>query len=67
MTSAAESLATEFYDYFRLKMTPQYRITCMELARIFMRHPDIAPEFASCLHYSMTNIEQVCCSGFACT
>ena len=23
-----------------------------------MRHPEIAPEFASCLHYFMTNLEQ---------
>jgi len=30
----------------------------MELTRIFMRHPVIAPEFASCLYYYMTNLEQ---------
>jgi hypothetical protein len=60
VTSAAESMATEFYDYFQSRMHPEYKLTCMELSRIFMRHPAIAPEFASCLHYSMTNIEQVC-------
>jgi hypothetical protein len=58
VTSAAESLATEFYDHFKLRMPANYKLTCIELARIFMRHPAISPEFASCLHYSMTNIEQ---------
>lgn len=58
ITAPAEALAGEFYDYMRPSFPANYKLTRMELARVFMRHPDIAPEFASCLHYFMTSIEQ---------
>lgn len=58
VTAPAESLAGEFYPYLEISFHPQFRLTRMELARVFMRHPDIAPEFATCLHYYTTNLEQ---------
>jgi hypothetical protein len=58
VTAPAEALAGEFYSDMVAMCDPQARPTRMELARLFMRHQDIAPEFASCLHYFMTNLEQ---------
>ena len=37
---------------------PDLKLTRMELARVFMRHPDTAAEFASALHYFATTLEQ---------
>ncbi len=51
-------MAGEFYPYLENSFHMNFRLTRMELARVFMRHPDIAPEFASCLHYYSTNLEQ---------
>jgi hypothetical protein len=58
VTAPAEALAGEFYDDMVAMCDPGARPTRMQLARLFMRHQDIAPEFASCLHYFMTNLEQ---------
>lgn len=57
VTSPAESLAGEFYPYLQTVFHPKFKPTTLELARIFMRHPELAPEFASCLHYYGTNLE----------
>ena len=57
VTAPAESLAGEFFAYVEPLM-PDLKLTRMELARVFMRHPDTAAEFASALHYFATTLEQ---------
>lgn len=57
VTAPAEALAGEFYGYIEPLM-PALKLTRMELARVFMRHPDTAGEFASALHYFSTTLEQ---------
>ncbi len=60
VTAAAENLAGEFYPALEsiLSRPGGRKLTRMELARLFMRHPELAPEFATCLHYFMTCTEQ---------
>ena len=59
VTAPAEALAGEFYSHMEQYMTPpQFRLTRMELARVLMRHPDFAPEFAAALHYYTSSLEQ---------
>jgi hypothetical protein len=58
ITSPAEALVSEYYPYLESKFAPNARLTRAELARLFMRHPDISAEFASCLHHFSTNLEQ---------
>lgn len=58
VTAPAEALAGEFYQYLQSSFHPEFKLTHMELARVFMRHPEIAPDFASCLYYYATNLEQ---------
>lgn len=58
VTAPAEALAGEFHDDLVGGSARQSRLTRLELSRVLMRHPSIAPEFASCLHYFMTNLEQ---------
>ena len=55
VTSAAEGLTGDFFVHLKNRIG---NLTRMELTRIFMRHPDISPEFASCLYYFMTSLEQ---------
>lgn len=59
VTAPAEALASEFYANIEPYMLPaQYKLSTMELARLFMRHPDFAPEFAQALHYYTGSLEQ---------
>ena len=54
----AEALASEFYPYIEQRFHQDARLTRAELARLLMRHEDTAAEFASCLHFYGTSLEQ---------
>ena len=58
VTAPAEALAAQFFPYFEAQFPRQNRLTRAELARILMRHEDFAAEFATCLHYFSTSLEQ---------
>ena len=58
VTAPAEALAGEFHEDLVGGSAQRHRLTRLELSRVLMRHQDVAPEFASCLHYFMTNLEQ---------
>lgn len=61
VTAPAEALAGEFFPYIEPLMAgapPHLRLSRMELARVFMRHPDIAGEFASALQHFSNSLEQ---------
>jgi hypothetical protein len=57
VTAPAEALAGEFYQYLDNNFHQDFKLSRLELARVFMRHPEIAPEFASCLYYYSTDLE----------
>lgn len=58
VTAPAEALASEFYPYLQSWFPENQRLTHMELARVLMRHEDTAAEFATCLHFYGTSLEQ---------
>ena len=58
VTGPAEALASEFYPYIENQFPPTARLTRAELARLLMRHPETATEFASCLNFFSTGLEQ---------
>ena len=58
VTAPAEALASEFYPFLQGRFHPNAQLSCTELARVFMRHPDTAAEFASSLHYYGSSLEQ---------
>ena len=58
VTAPAEALASEFYKYLEDMMPPNNKPSRMELARILMRHPETATDFATCLHFYSTGLEQ---------
>jgi hypothetical protein len=58
VTAPAEALASEFYPYIEEQFAPEAKLTRMELARVLMRYTETAAEFASCLHYFSTGLEQ---------
>jgi hypothetical protein len=58
ITAPAEAMVSEYYTSLESKFDPNARLTRAELARLFMRHPDICSEFASCLHHFSTALEQ---------
>jgi len=58
ITGPAEALASQFYPFLEGRFHPNARLTRMELARVLMRHPDTAAEFASCLHFYGSSLEQ---------
>jgi hypothetical protein len=59
VTSTAETLAAEFYPHLEGYMQPQqYKLSRMELARLLMRHPEFATEFANALHFFNASMEQ---------
>ena len=58
VTAPAEALASEFYPFVESRFHADARLTHMELARVLMRHPETAAEFASSLHYYGTSLEQ---------
>lgn len=57
VTAPAEALASDFYPYLEMYLKPN-SVTRTELARILMRHPDTATEFARCLHSYSSGLEQ---------
>jgi hypothetical protein len=58
ITAPAESLAAEFYPYIEPWFEPNRKLTHAELARVLMRFEPTAAEFATCLHYYSTSLEQ---------
>ena len=59
VTAPAEALASEFYSQLESYMQAgEYKLTRMDLARLLMRHPDFAPDFASALHFFSGSLEQ---------
>ena len=58
VTAPAEALASEFYPYIEQQFPQGLALTRAELARILMRFEDTAAEFASCLHYYSSSLEQ---------
>ena len=59
VTAPAESLASEFYPYIEPWFDPrESRLTHAELARVLMRYEPTAAEFATCLHFYGTSLEQ---------
>ena len=58
VTAPAEALASEFFPYIEPWIPEGVNLTRAEFARILMRLPDIAPDFASCLHFYGTSLEQ---------
>jgi hypothetical protein len=58
VTAPAEALASEFFPYIEPWFHPAARLTPAELARVLMRHEATSTEFASCLHYYGTSLEQ---------
>lgn len=58
ITGPAEALASDFYPYMENMFHPDAKPTRMELARLLMRHEETAAEFATCLHYYSTSLEQ---------
>jgi hypothetical protein len=58
VTAPAEALAAQFFPFLEPQFPRQNRLSRAELARILMRHEDFAAEFATCLHYFSTSLEQ---------
>jgi hypothetical protein len=58
VTAPAEALAAQFFPFFEAQFPPRNKLSRAELARILMRHEDFAAEFATCLHYFSTSLEQ---------
>lgn len=58
VTAPAEALAAEFYPYIETWFSPHRRLTHAELARVLMRYEPTAAEFATCLHFYGTSLEQ---------
>ena len=58
VTAPAEALASEFYPFIESWFPPNAKLSHAELARVLMRHESTAAEFASCLHYYGTSLEQ---------
>lgn len=58
VTAPAEALASEFYPYIEAWFPPNFKLTHMEFARVLMRFEPTAAEFATCLHFYGTSLEQ---------
>jgi len=58
VTAPAEALASEFYRHLEPFFPQDARLTRAELARVLMRHPETAAEFAHCLHDYSSGLEQ---------
>lgn len=57
MTSAAETLVSEFYDDIKARMGG-HPLTVGQYARLLMRHQRLAPYLANCLQYYMVSLDQ---------
>ena len=58
VTAPAETLVNEFYPYLESIFPRNHRLTRAELARVLMRHEEFSADFATCLHYYTTSLEQ---------
>lgn len=58
VTAPAEALASDFYRYIDQPLPEESRLSRAELARLLMRHPETATEFARCLHNYSVGLEQ---------
>lgn len=58
VTAPAETLASEFYPFLENNFPKNRRLTRGELARVLMRHEEFTADFATCLHYYTTSLEQ---------
>lgn len=58
ITAPAEALTSEFFQYIEPSFHPEGKLSRAQLSRLLMRHPETSCEFASCLHYYNTNLEQ---------
>lgn len=59
VTAPAESLVAEFYPFIEPWFPPNAnKPSHAELARILMRYEPLAAEFATCLHFYSTSLEQ---------
>lgn len=60
ITAPAEALASDFHENIcsSIPANPTQVTTSIELARIFMRHEALAPEFAQALHFYSGALEQ---------
>lgn len=58
VTAPAEALTSEFFKFIEPRFHPSAPLSRQELARVLMRHPDTAAEFASCLHHYSMWLEQ---------
>ena len=58
VTAPAETLTSEFYTHLEAYFQKDRHLSRAELARVLMRHEEFATDFASCLHYFMTSLEQ---------
>jgi len=57
VTSPADTLVSEFYPHIAVWFT-QTTLTRTELARVLMRLEDTTVEFANCLHFYASSLEQ---------
>ena len=58
ITAPAETLTSEFYPFIESSFPRDRRLTREELARMLMRHQEFSADFATCLHYYTTSLEQ---------
>ena len=54
----AEEVKEDFYRYIDQPLPEESKLTRAELARLLMRHPETATEFARCLHNYSAGLEQ---------
>lgn len=58
VTAPAETLASEFFPFLENGFPKKRPLTRGELARVLMRHDEFTADFATCLHYYTTSLEQ---------
>lgn len=58
ITGPAEALVSDYYSYMDHLFPTDWKPTRRELARVLMRYEETAAEFATCLHYYSTALEQ---------
>ena len=58
VTAPAETLVSEFFPYLESTFPKNHRLTRQELARVLMRHEEFSADFATCLHFYTTSLEQ---------
>jgi hypothetical protein len=58
VTSPAEALASDFYKFVEMYFPESRKLSRAELARVLMRHPETATDFAVCLYNFINSLEQ---------